>query len=56
MLKHTDLKGGSAPPSVSFQLQRKQCIMATKALLEKPVQRLREGLNRIDVCSEQNTL
>ena len=29
-----------------------QCIMATKALFEKPVQTLREGLNGIDVCSE----
>ena len=29
-----------------------QCIMATKALFEKPVQILREGLNGIDECSE----
>ena len=29
-----------------------QCIMATKALFEKPVQTLREGLNGVDECSE----
>ena len=29
-----------------------QCIMATKALFEKPVKTLREGLNGIDECSE----
>ena len=29
-----------------------QCIMATKALFEKPIQTLREGLNGIDVCGE----
>ena len=51
MQKQTGQKGGSAPPRAS-NCNEAQCIMATKALFEKPVETLREGLNGIDECSE----
>ena len=33
-----------------------KCILATKALVEKPVVKLREGLNNIDMCSQPTIL
>ena len=50
MQKQTGLKGESAP-SLPTAMEA-QCIMATKALFEKPVQTLTEGLNGIDECNE----